>query len=36
VITLENLKMECDGVFLIEGTVTIAKDQALSGNVELA
>ncbi len=32
---VENLKMECEGVFRLEGTVTIAKDRALGGDLEL-
>jgi hypothetical protein len=34
-IIVENLKMECEGVFRLEGTLTIAKDQALGGTLEL-
>lgn len=34
-ITVENLKMECEGVFRLEGTITISKDQALGGEIEL-
>jgi hypothetical protein len=33
--TAENIKLECEGVFRLEGTMTIAKDQTLSGNIEL-
>ena len=34
-LTAENIKVECDGVFRVEGTLTIAKDQTLSGALEL-
>jgi hypothetical protein len=33
--TLENLAAECPGVFKLTGTVTIAKDGALSGRLQL-
>jgi hypothetical protein len=33
--TVENIKLECEGVFRLEGTITIAKDQTLNGNIEL-
>jgi hypothetical protein len=31
----ENLKVECPGVFELSGTVTIAKDKTLSGELQL-
>ncbi len=31
----ENLEVECEGVFRLTGTITIAADQTLSGQVEL-
>jgi hypothetical protein len=34
-VTLENLRVECNGVFKLEGTVTMAKDKSLSGEVHL-
>src|ERR1700722_920486 len=34
-ISAENIQMECEGVFRLEGAITIAKDQTLSGNIEL-
>ncbi len=34
-LTAQNIKMECDGVFRLEGTISIAKDQTLSGSLEL-
>lgn len=34
-VTAENMKVECVGVFRLEGAITIAKDQTLSGNIEL-
>jgi hypothetical protein len=33
-ITAQNLKMECDGVFRLEGSLTIAQDQTLTGELE--
>jgi hypothetical protein len=33
-IIAENLRVECDGVFQLRGTLTIAKDQTLTGEVE--
>jgi len=33
--TAENIQVESEGVFRLEGTVTLAKDQTLSGNLEL-
>jgi hypothetical protein len=34
-ISAENIQIECEGVFRLEGAITIAKDQTLSGNIEL-
>jgi len=33
-ITVENIEAECDGVFRVTGTMTIAADQKLSGQIE--
>ena len=33
-ISAENIEIECDGVFRLTGTITIAANQALSGQVE--
>lgn len=34
-LTVENLRAECEGVFQLHGTVTIARDKTLSGTLEL-
>ncbi len=34
-VTAENLKIECPGVFKLEGTVSMSKDKALSGQLQL-
>jgi hypothetical protein len=34
-LTAENFKIECPGVFKLEGTVTMAKDKTLSGQFQL-
>ena len=33
-ISIENIEAECDGVFRLTGTITIAADKALGGQVE--
>jgi len=34
-VAAENLQMECEGVFRLEGMIQVAKDQSLSGSLQL-